>query len=222
MISLEEIGTRARGAEPVLRIMGTETKNRVLKKAAENLVADADAIIAANALDMEHGREKGMSKGLLDRLFLDQSRIEAMAEGLCQVSELDDPIGEVLGMKKRPNGLLIGQKRVPLGVVGIIYEARPNVTADAFALCFKTGNVVILKGGSDAIHSNMAIVASLRKTLKEEQVPEDALLLIEDTSRETTAQFMKMNRYVDVLIPRGGAGLIRTVVENSTIPVIET
>ena len=138
MISLEEIGTRARGAEPVLRIMGTETKNRVLKKAAENLVADADAIIAANALDMEHGREKGMSKGLLDRLFLDQSRIEAMAEGLCQVSELDDPIGEVLGMKKRPNGLLIGQKRVPLGVVGIIYEARPNVTADAFGLCFKT------------------------------------------------------------------------------------
>lgn len=126
------------------------------------------------------------------------------------------------GNEKRPNGLLIGQKRVPLGVVGIIYEARPNVTADAFALCFKTGNVVILKGGSDAIHSNTAIVASLRKTLKEEQVPEDALLLIEDTSRETTAQFMKMNRYVDVLIPRGGAGLIRAVVENSTIPVIET
>ena len=223
MMNLEEIGTRARQAEPVLRIMETEKKNRVLKKAAENLVADAETIIAANALDMEHGKEKGMSQGLLDRLFLDKSRIEAMAEGMCQVSELDDPIGEVLGMKKRPNGLLIGQKRVPLGVVGIIYEARPNVTADAFALCFKTGNVVILKGGSDAIHSNTAIVASLRKTLKEEeQVPEDALLLIEDTSRETTAQFMKMNRYVDVLIPRGGAGLIRAVVENSTIPVIET
>ena len=168
-------------------------------------MADAETIIAANALDMEHGKEKGMSQGLLDRLFLNKNRIEAMAEGMCQVSELDDPIGEVLGMKKRPNGLLIGQKRVPLGVVGIIYEARPNVTADAFALCFKTGNVVILKGGSDAIHSNTAIVASLRKTLKEEQVPEDALLLIEDTSRETTAQFMKMNRYVDVLIPRGGA-----------------
>ena len=222
MMKLEEIGTRARQAEPVLRIMETEKKNRVLKKAAENLVADAETIIAANALDMEHGKEKGMSQGLLDRLFLDKNRIEAMAEGMCQVSELDDPIGEVLGMKKRPNGLLIGQKRVPLGVVGIIYEARPNVTADAFALCFKTGNVVILKGGSDAIHSNTAIVASLRKTLKEEQVPEDALLLIEDTSRETTAQFMKMNRYVDVLIPRGGAGLIRAVVENSTIPVIET
>ena len=222
MMKLDEIGTRARQAEPVLRIMETEKKNRVLKKAAENLVADAETIIAANALDMEHGKEKGMSQSLLDRLFLDKSRIEAMAEGMCQVSELDDPIGEVLGMKKRPNGLLIGQKRVPLGVVGIIYEARPNVTADAFALCFKTGNVVILKGGSDAIHSNTAIVASLRKTLKEEQVPEDALLLIEDTSRETTAQFMKMNRYVDVLIPRGGAGLIRAVVENSTIPVIET
>ena len=222
MMNLEEIGTRARQAEPVLRIMETEKKNCVLKKAAENLVADAETIIAANALDMEHGKEKGMSQGLLDRLFLDKNRIEAMAEGMSQVSELDDPIGEVLGMKKRPNGLLIGQKRVPLGVVGIIYEARPNVTADAFALCFKTGNVVILKGGSDAIHSNTAIVASLRKTLKEEQVPEDALLLIEETSRETTAQFMKMNRYVDVLIPRGGAGLIRSVVQNSTVPVIET
>ena len=222
MISLEEIGTRARGAEPVLRIMGTETKNRVLKKAAENLVADADAIIAANALDMEHGREKGMSKGLLDRLFLDQSRIEAMAEGLCQVSELDDPIGEVLGMKKRPNGLLIGQKRVPLGVVGIIYEARPNVTADAFALCFKTGNAVILRGGSDALESNKAIVTAIRNGLKKEGIPEDAISLIEDTSHETAREFMRMNGYLDVLIPRGGAGLIRTVVENSTVPVIET
>lgn len=222
MISLEEIGTRARWAEPVLRIMGTETKNRVLKKAAENLVADADAIIAANALDMEHGREKGMSKGLLDRLFLDQSRIEAMAEGLCQVSELDDPIGEVLGMKKRPNGLLIGQKRVPLGVVGIIYEARPNVTADAFGLCFKTGNVVILKGGSDAIHSNEAIVDCIRESLKACGVTENAIQLIADTSRETAAEFMKMNEYVDVLIPRGGKGLIKAVVNQSTIPVIET
>ena len=222
MISLEEIGTRARWAEPVLRIMGTETKNRVLKKAAENLVADADAIIAANALDMEHGREKGMSKGLLDRLFLDQSRIEAMAEGLCQVSELDDPIGEVLGMKKRPNGLLIGQKRVPLGVVGIIYEARPNVTADAFALCFKTGNAVILRGGSDALESNKAIVTAIRNGLKKEGIPEDAISLIEDTSHETAREFMRMNGYLDVLIPRGGAGLIRTVVENSTVPVIET
>ena len=136
--------------------------------------------------------------------------------------QLDDPIGEVLGMKKRPNGLMIGQKRVPLGVVGIIYEARPNVTADAFALCFKTGNVVILKGGSDAIHSNIAIVAAIRKALVNEKLPEQAIALIEDTSRETAAAFMKMNEYVDVLIPRGGAGLIKAVVNQATIPVIET
>ena len=179
-------------------------------------MADADAIIAANALDMEHGREKGMSKGLLDRLFLDQSRIEAMAEGLCQVSELDDPIGEVLGMKKRPNGLLIGQKRVPLGVVGIIYESRPNVTADAFGLCFKTGNVVVLKGGSDAMHSNIAIVKVIREALRACKVDEDAIQLIEDTDRAVTTALMKRKDFLDVLIPRGGAGLIRAVVENST------
>ena len=222
MMKLDEIGTRARQAEPVLRIMETEKKNRVLKKAAENLVADAETIIAANALDMEHGKEKGMSQSLLDRLFLDKSRIEAMAEGMCQVSELDDPIGEVLGMKKRPNGLLIGQKRVPLGVIGIIYEARPNVTSDAFGLCFKTGNVVILKGGSDAIHSNTAIVNCIREALKACGIIEDAIQLIQDTSRETAAEFMKLNRYVDVLIPRGGRGLIKAVVNQSTIPVIET
>jgi glutamate-5-semialdehyde dehydrogenase len=145
-----------------------------------------------------------------------------MAEGLIQVAELDDPIGEVVGMKKRPNGLLIGQKRVPLGVIGIIYEARPNVTSDAFTLCFKTGNAVILKGGSDAIHSNLAIVKCIRKALAENGVTENAIQLIEDTSRETAAAFMKLNQYVDVLIPRGGRGLIKTVVNNSTIPVIET
>ena len=222
MMKLEEIGTRARQAEPVLRIMETEKKNRVLKKAAENLVADAETIIAANALDMEHGKEKGMSQGLLDRLFLDKSRIEAMAEGMCQVSELDDPIGEVLGMKKRPNGLLIGQKRVPLGVVGIIYESRPNVTADAFGLCFKTGNVVVLKGGSDAMHSNIAIVKVIREALRACGVDEDAIQLIEDTDRAITTAFMKRKDFLDVLIPRGGAGLIRAVVENSTVPVIET
>ena len=163
-----------------------------------------------------------MPEGLIDRLLLTESRIEGMAEGLRQVSALEDPIGEVLGMKKRPNGLLIGQKRVPLGVIGIIYEARPNVTADAFALCFKTGNVVILKGGSDAIHSNEAIVNCIRETLKEQGVTENAIQLISDTSRETAAEFMKMNQYVDVLIPRGGRGLIKAVVEQSTIPVIET
>ncbi|MGN0315510.1 MAG: glutamate-5-semialdehyde dehydrogenase [Fusicatenibacter sp.] len=221
-MTLEEIGSKAKEAETRLRTMETVKKNEVLKNAAKNLIAGCDEILAANAIDMEHGREKGMNPGLLDRLLLTKQRLCAMAEGICQVADLEDPIGEVLEMKKRPNGLLIGRKRVPLGVVGMIYEARPNVTADAFALCFKTGNAVILKGGSDAICSNKAIVDSIRKTLREAEVPEDAIILIADTRRETTEQFMKLNRYVDVLIPRGGAGLIRSVVENSTIPVIET
>ena len=179
-------------------------------------------ILDANKIDIENGKKNHMPEGLLDRLLLTETRIAQMAEGLRQVAALDDPIGEVLGMKKRPNGLMIGQKRVPLGVVGIIYEARPNVTADAFALCFKTGNVVILKGGSDAIHSNIAIVETIRKALAKESIPEQAISLIEDTSRETAAVFMKMNEYVDVLIPRGGAGLIKAVVNQATIPVIET
>ena len=148
--------------------------------------------------------------------------MQAWQRGFVRVAALEDPIGEVTGMKKRPNGLLIGQKRVPLGVIGIIYEARPNVTADAFALCFKTGNVVILKGGSDAIHSNTAIVDCIRRTLDENGITKDAIQLISDTSRETAGEFMKMNEYVDVLIPRGGKGLIKAVVNNSTIPVIET
>lgn len=221
-MELLEIGKKARAAEPFMRKLGTNRKNELLLKCAEALTKCSRQILEANALDMERGRENGMSSGLLDRLQLTDARIEGMAEGLRQLAALEDPIGEVLGMKRRPNGLLIGQMRVPLGVVGIIYEARPNVTADAFGLCFKTGNVVILKGGSDAIHSNQAIVSCLRNCLREEKIPEDAIQLIEDTSRETTQAFMKMNQYVDVLIPRGGAGLIRAVVENSTIPVIET
>ena len=178
--------------------------------------------IEQNHIDMENGRKNSMPEGLLDRLLLTEDRIGAMGEGLREVAALEDPIGEVLSMKKRPNGLMIGQKRVPLGVIGIIYESRPNVTSDAFGLCFKTGNVVILRGGKDSIYSNEAIVKVIRKALKECGVAETAISLIEDTSHETAAEFMKMNRYVDVLIPRGGAGLIRTVVENSTIPVIET
>lgn len=219
---LEQIGQRAKAAEPVLRTLSTQAKNDLLLKAAEQLISDSEKIIAANEIDMADGEKAGMSSGLLDRLKLTKERIAGMAEGLTQLAALDDPIGEVLGMKKRPNGLLIGQKRVPLGVVGIIYEARPNVTADAFGLCFKTGNAVILKGGSDAIHSNIAVVESLQAALEACGLPVDALQLITDTSRETTTAFMKLNRYVDVLIPRGGAGLIRAVVENSTIPVIET
>ena len=221
-MQLEEIGKKAKEAESVMRVLDTNTKNEVLQKAAENLKKDKEKILSANAVDMENGRKKGMSDGLLDRLLLTEARIAQMAEGLCQVAALEDPIGEVLSMKKRPNGLLIGQKRIPLGVVGIIYEARPNVTADAFALCFKTGNVVILKGGSDALHSNQAIVESIQHTLGELSLPETAIQLICDTSHETAEKFMRMNGYVDVLIPRGGAGLIRTVVKNATVPVIET
>ena len=219
---LNHLGVNAKAAETEMRNLFTDKKNEVLLAVADRLVKDTQTLIRANAVDVEEGKRNQMPEGLIDRLLLTESRIEGMAEGLRQVAALDDPIGEVTGMKKRPNGLLIGQKRVPLGVIGIIYEARPNVTADAFALCFKTGNVVILKGGSDAIHSNEAIVNSIRATLKEQRVTEDAIQLISDTSRETAAEFMKMNQYVDVLIPRGGRGLIKAVVEQSTIPVIET
>ena len=219
---LNHLGVNAKAAETEMRNLSTDKKNEVLLAVADRLVKDTQTLIRANAVDVEEGKRNQMPEGLIDRLLLTESRIEGMAEGLRQVAALDDPIGEVTGMKKRPNGLMIGQKRVPLGVIGIIYEARPNVTADAFALCFKTGNVVILKGGSDAIHSNEAIVNSIRATLKEQRVTEDAIQLISDTSRETAAEFMKMNQYVDVLIPRGGRGLIKAVVEQSTIPVIET
>lgn len=219
---LEQLGMHAKDAEVILRNLHTDKKNEVLCAVAGKLTDCAERILEANAVDVENGRKNHMPEGLIDRLMLTRERIDGMAEGLRQISELDDPIGEVTGMKKRPNGLLIGQKRVPLGVIGIIYEARPNVTADAFGLCFKTGNAVILKGGSDAIHSNTAIVECIRETLKESGVTEDAIQLITDTSRETAAEFMKLNQYVDVLIPRGGKGLIKAVVEQSTIPVIET
>ena len=221
-MELLEICKQAKAIAPKIGILDTNTKNQALLAVADFLVKEQNSILDANKIDIENGKKNHMPEGLLDRLLLTEVRIAQMAEGLRQVAALDDPIGEVLGMKKRPNGLMIGQKRVPLGVVGIIYEARPNVTADAFALCFKTGNVVILKGGSDAIHSNIAIVAAIRKALANEKLSEQAISLIEDTSRETAAVFMKMNEYVDVLIPRGGAGLIKAVVNQATIPVIET
>ena len=221
-MELLDICKQAKKIAPKIGILDTNTKNQTLLTVADFLVKEQNFILDANKIDIENGKKNHMPEGLLDRLLLTETRIAQMAEGLRQVAALDDPIGEVLGMKKRPNGLMIGQKRVPLGVVGIIYEARPNVTADAFALCFKTGNVVILKGGSDAIHSNIAIVAAIRKALVNEKLPEQAIALIEDTSRETAAAFMKMNEYVDVLIPRGGAGLIKAVVNQATIPVIET
>ena len=200
----------------------TDDKDHILRSVAQALIDSAGDIVSANSIDCENGIKKGMPQGLLDRLKLDEARIRQMALGLEQVAGLEDPIGQVLSMKKRPNGLLIGQKRVPIGVVGVIYEARPNVTADVFALCFKTGNVCILKGGSDAINSNKAIVKIIQEVLVANNMPAACINLIEDTDRDTAMEFMKLHQYVDVLIPRGGAGLIRSVVENATIPVIET
>lgn len=221
-MSITEIGKKAKETAGIIGILGSAKKNEGLKAAAAALLEGEVEILTANQDDVIKATASGMSAGLIDRLELTPARIEAMADGLLSVAALDDPVGEVLSMKVRPNGITIGQKRVPLGVVGIIYEARPNVTADAFGLCFKSGNAVILKGGSDALESNMAIVKWLRTGLKNAGLPEDALQLITDTDREVTKDFMRQRDYVDVLIPRGGAGLIKTVVENSTIPVIET
>lgn len=219
---LESIGRCAKETEPLLRSLSTSKKNEALQKTADYLEEYSREILAANTKDVENARAAHMHEGLVDRLMLDEKRIEGMAEGLRQIAGLDDPIGEISEMKKRPNGLMIGRKRVPLGVIGIIYESRPNVTADAFGLCFKTGNAVILKGGSDAIHSNTAIVNVIRRALCDCGVSPFAIQLIEVTDRTTTLKFMRLKQYVDVLIPRGGAGLIRAVVENSTVPVIET
>lgn len=221
-MKLEEIGSRAKEVSRVLNNLGSTPKNEGLKAVAQALLDGKDKILEANQKDVQAALAKGMNPGLVDRLSLNEARIQAMAEGLLQVASLDDPVGEVISMKPRPNGLLIGQKRVPLGVIGMIYEARPNVTADAFGLCFKSGNAVILKGGSDAMESNKAIVVQIREGLKSAGLPEDAVQLIESTDREVTRQFMRLNDYLDVLIPRGSAGLIRSVVENSTVPVIET
>lgn len=221
-MTLQEIGKRAKEASFLLGKMGVTKKNEGLLAAAQEILNEQDLILAANAADIEHARQKGMAEGLVDRLLLTPERIAGMVEGMRQVVALEDPVGEVISMKKRPNGLLIGQKRVPLGVIGIIYEARPNVTADAFALCFKTGNAVILRGGSDAIESNAAIVSAIRNGLKACKIEPDAIQLLTDTSRETAREFMRLNEHLSVLIPRGGAGLIKTVVEQSTVPVIET
>lgn len=219
---LNSIGKRAKAASFIMNGLGVADKNRGLQAVSKALLAREAEIMEANAKDVENAMANGVKSALVDRLRLNHARIAGMAEGIDQVISLDDPVGEMQSMRLRPNGLQIGQRRVPLGVVGIIYESRPNVTADAFALCFKTGNAVILRGGSDAIHSNKAIVAVIRDALRAEDLPEDAILLIEDTSRETVKAFMRLHQYLSVLIPRGGAGLIKTVVEESTVPVIET
>ena len=222
MANLIDMGQRAVAAKYLLQKATTAEKNNALLVAAKLLVEKQTEIIAANKKDIEKGEANGMHPGMIDRLRLDEKRILAMAEGLEQIVALEDPIGEVLEQFNRPNGMVVEKRRVPLGVIGIIYESRPNVTVDAFGLCFKTGNAVILKGGSDAIHSNIAIAKILREALCKSGLTEDAIQLIEDTDRAVAAEFMRLNEYVDVLIPRGGAGLIRSVVENSTIPVIET
>lgn len=219
---LIQMGKNAVTAKYRLQLFSAEQKNQALCAVADALVAESTMILEENSRDVAAGEEKGMSPGLLDRLRLSKERIRAMAEGLREVAALPDPIGEVLEKIERPNGLVIEKCRVPMGVIGIIYESRPNVTADAFGLCFKSGNAVILKGGSDAIFSNMAITGVIRSALERAGITSDALQLIESTDREITRQFMGMKEYVDLLIPRGGAGLIRSVVENSTIPVIET
>lgn len=222
MTDLREMGERAAAAKALLQKLNGEERNRGLIAAADALIGHTEKILRENDRDMENAVRNGMSAGLQDRLRLTAERICDMAEGLRQVAELPDCIGEVMEEFSRPNGLRVRKVRVPLGVVGMIYEARPNVTADTFGLCFKTGNAVILKGGSDAIYSNRAIAEALRGALEEAGIPSDALQLIADTDRQVTVAFMKLKDYVDVLIPRGSGGLIRSVVENSTIPVIET
>ena len=221
-MTLEGIGSNAKKAAKELAITTKGKKNEALLAVAKALLANQEEILFANEKDIENAKESGMSEALIDRLRLTPDRILGITEGIQQVVDLEDPVGEIISMKERPNGLMIGQKRVPLGVIGIIYESRPNVTVDAFALCFKTGNAVILRGGSDAIHSNMALVDTIRKALHNEGMNEDVISLISDTSRETAKEMMRLNTYIDVLIPRGGAGLIKTVVNEATIPVIET
>lgn len=219
---LENLGRLAVTAKQELQGLTTEQKNCGLESAAKALIDRQEEILEANAKDYEVAKESGMAEGLLDRLQLTPARIEAMAEGLMQIVQLPDPIGEIMDSFDRPNGLHIDKVRVPMGVIGIIYEARPNVTADAFGLCFKTGNAVILKGGKDAFYSNLAITKVIRDALQEIHITADAIQLIENNDRAVTTAFMQLKQYVDILIPRGGAGLIRAVVENSTIPVIET
>lgn len=222
MESLEILGQRAKKSAMILNSLGQKEKNLGLQVVAKALVENVDAILSANEMDVEKAIKKGVKDSLIDRLKLNTDRIKAMADGIRKVISLDDPIGQTISAWIRPNGLEISQRRVPLGVIGIIFESRPNVTADAFSLCFKTGNATILRGGSDAFHSNKAIVDTIRNALDSVNLPMDSVQLLTDTSRETATKMMQLNQYIDVLIPRGGSGLIKTVLENSTIPTIET
>jgi len=222
MSEVKEKATAAKQASPLLAKLSTAQKNEALDRMADGLIARAAEIILANEEDMERGRRNGTSDSLLDRLKLNEARIAAMAEGLRQIVALPDPVGDMLETIERPNGLHIEKIRVPIGVIGIIYEARPNVTVDAAGLCLKTGNAVVLRGGSSAISSNAKIVEVLHDALRETAVPADALQLIVSADRSSVDEMLKLNGLLDVLIPRGGASLIQTVVRNATVPVIET
>lgn len=222
MENLEEIGKKLKESARELNNMESIEKDNILRKVAEKIIKSQKNILKANRIDIENAIKNNMKESLIDRLKLDEKRILNMSQGLIKITDLEDPIGEIIEGKKLKNGLEILKKRVPLGVIAIIYESRPNVTLDAFGLCFKTGNAVILRGGKDAINTNVAIAEVIRNVLKESKISENCVYLIKDTSREKSLELMKLNKYVDVLIPRGGAGLIKTVIENSTIPVIET
>ena len=219
---IECLGKKAKKSAPFLVGCGTDLKNKVLLAIAEQLVKNTENIISANKTDIENAHKNGMSDAMIDRLTLDQKRIDGMAEGLKQVATLPDPTGKVLSENKLPNGLNVRKVSVPMGVIGIIFESRPNVTVDAASLCFKAGNAVILRGGSDAFYTNKFLVDLMRGVLADNGVPEDCIQLVENTSHEVVNEMMRLNKYIDLLIPRGGKRLIHTVVENATVPVIQT
>lgn len=218
---VETIAKNARIASRGLATLSPAVKNATLLKMADALEAQAETIKTQNALDIEAGKRNGISSALLDRLLLDDKRIKGMADGLRDITALPDPVGEVTELKKRPNGMMVGKMRAPLGVIGIIYESRPNVTADTAALCLKSGNAVVLRGGSEAIHSNRAIAKILSETAKEAGIPDNAIQLVPVTDRTAVKELLKLDKYIDVIIPRGGYELIRFVTENSSIPVIK-
>ena len=222
MSQLKEQARRAKEASYQLSLAGVSQKNEALFNISKNLIKYKDYILAENEKDLAHAEENGVKPTMLDRLRLTEQRIEDMAEGVRQVIALQDPVGEVINMTERPNGLVIGKKRVPLGLVGIIYEARPNVTVDAVCLTLKTGNATLLRGGKEALCSNLALVKVMQEAIEDAGLPKSTVELLADTGRETAKEMMRLNGIVDVLIPRGGAGLIKTVVENATVPVIET
>ncbi len=222
MTYIDNLGANAKKASYIIAKASTETKNAALRAIADALIANADKITKSNLLDIKNAKDNGISDVMIDRLRLDEKRIAAIANATIKLTGLSDPCGEVVGGGVRPNGMKIRKVRVPLGVIGIIFESRPNVTVDAAALCLKAGNAVILRGGKEAINSNICLVEIMREAVKTAGLPEDIIQVITDTSHETANEFMRCNKYIDVLIPRGGAGLIRACVNNATVPVIET